>query len=226
MDQETIRKQNIEFLIDESDYFLDWAFAEFKEKVFATTAFGANGLVLLDLIKKKKRDMPVYFIDTGYHFSETLEIKEHYKKQGFNIIELNSTVDDRENLLQKFGSDICCRIRKVEPLRNLMKEKQGHLWITALSWDQSETRRNIRFLEPQDNSIVKFNAMLAWKEDQIWQYIREHNLTYNKLYNKGYKSIGCKPCTTPVEDEEDGRAGRWRGSDKKECGLHVPLKGD
>ena len=220
MDEQNIRKQNLEFLIKEVNNVIDWAFARFKDNIFCTSAFGADGLVLLDLITKKRKDIPIYFIDTGYHFTETLEIKKYYKQQGLNIIGIGSTVNDQQHLLRDMGPDICCRMNKVEPMKRLMKEKKGHLWVAALSRDQSQTRRTVRFLELQENNITKLCPMLSWKEDEVWQYIREHNLKYNRLFDQGYKSIGCQPCTTPVKPDEDNRAGRWRGIDKNECGLH------
>jgi len=220
MNAKEIKRQNLEFLIAETNNVLNWAFARFKERVFMTTAFGADGTILLDFARKVKSDIPVYFINTGYHFPETLEIKEYYRKQGVNIIEISSAVDAQGRLWEEMGPDICCTICKVEPMKKLMEEKKGHLWITALSRVQSETRQNIRFLEPQSNDITKLNAMLVWKEDEVWEYIKKQGLKYNRLFDQGYRSIGCKPCTTPVKQGEDSRAGRWRDTDKKECGLH------
>ncbi len=216
-----IKKQNLNFLIDNTNNILKWAFKKYPGKIFGTTAFGANGIVLLDLVNKIDKKVPFYFINTGYHFRETLDVLEHYKKNGFNIIGVTSNVDDSNHLLVDMGPDVCCSINKVEPMRKILQENKGNLWIAAVSRGQSSTRRNFRFLEPQDNNIIKICPMLVWKEDEIWSYINENKLVYNKLYDKGYKSIGCEPCTTKVEDGEDSRAGRWRGSNKEECGLQT-----
>jgi len=224
MDQRKINKQNLKFLENITNNIIDWGFDNFPRKIFGTTSFGANGVVLLDFIGKINKNIPFYFIDTGYHFPETLEIKEYYRKQNFNVIEVSSTVNDSERLLREMGADVCCSINKVEPMKRILEGENGHLWITAISRNQSETRKNFSYLEPQSYNIVKLCPMLIWREDEIWQYIKEHNLIYNKLYDKGYKSIGCQPCTTKVKDGEDSRAGRWRGNDKQECGLHTEFR--
>ncbi|MFC2061382.1 phosphoadenylyl-sulfate reductase [Elusimicrobiota bacterium] len=221
MDKNSIKQQNLQFLIDVTNNLLNWAYENYKEKVFVTTAFGANGIVMLDFIKK---ELPVYFIDTGYHFDETLEAKEHYKKKDFNILEVGSEVRGSEQILEEMGTDICCWINKVEPMKRIMKEKEGYLWITAISRSQADTRKNISILELQENNIIKLSPMLYWKEDEVWNYIKDKKLFYNRLYDKGYKSIGCRPCTTPVKDGEDSRAGRWRDCSKEECGLHTDFE--
>ena len=216
-----IKEQNIKFLSNITNNILDWAFENYSNKIFSTTAFGANGIVLMNFIKRKNKDVPIYFIDTGYHFCETIEIKEYYIKQGFNIKSISSTVDDSKHLLIEMGHDICCSINKVEPMKRILNENKGYLWLTAVSRDQSDIRKNFRYLLNQNNNIIKVCPMLNWKEDEIWQFIKKNNLIYNKLYDKGYKSIGCQPCTTIVKEGEDSRSGRWRGYDKTECGLHT-----
>ena len=213
-----LKKQYIQFLSSITSNILDWTFNNYPNKIFSTSAFGINGVVLLDFIRKKNKDTPIYFIDTGYHFKETIEIKDYYKKMGFNIIEATSTVEHSDKLLETVGVDVCCSINKVEPMKKILDQHNGNIWLTAVSRDQTSTRMNFRYLQ-QQNSIIKVCPMLNWKEDEIWQYARENNLVYNKLYDKGYKSIGCQPCTSIVKDGEDSRAGRWNGLDKDECGI-------
>jgi phosphoadenosine phosphosulfate reductase len=144
----------------------------------------------------------------------------HYRELGFNIEEIRSGVVDKDKKVFDMGSDICCNINKVEPMRKLLSGKGGHLWITGLSRDQSETRSGVNYLESMDNDVYKLNPLIAWREADIWYYILENGVKYNDLYNKGYRSIGCKPCTTPVKNGEPSRAGRWRGADRLECGIH------
>jgi phosphoadenosine phosphosulfate reductase len=221
MIKKNIEEQNLNFLIDNTNNILKWTFNKYPTKTFGTTSFGANGIVLLDLINKIKKDIPFYFINTGYHFKETIDVMKHFKKKGYNIIEIYPKVDDSKQILVEMGADLCCSINKVEPMREIIKNNKGKVWLSAVSRSQSTTRKNFRFLESQDYNIIKIAPMLVWKEDEIWRYIKSHKLVYNTLYDKGYKSIGCEPCTTIVEDGEDSRAGRWRGAGKEECGLHT-----
>lgn len=221
MNLKEIEKQNLNFLVENTNNILRWVFKKYPNKVFSTTSFGVNGIVLLDLINKMKKDVPFYFINTGYHFKETLKVMDHYKKKGFKIIEVFPDVEDSKHVLREMGPDVCCSINKVEPMRKILKKNRGKIWIAAVSRYQSATRSNFRFLELQDHDIIKIGPMLVWKEDEILRYIKENKLVYNKLYDKGYTSIGCEPCTTPVKEGEDRRAGRWRGSNKDECGLHT-----
>lgn len=213
-----LKKQNIQFLSGITNNILDWVFDNFSDKIFSTSAFGINGVVLLDFLQKKNKHIPIYFIDTGYHFLETLEIKDYYKTKGFKIIEVTSTVEHSDTLLETVGVNICCSINKVEPMKKILDDHKESVWLTAVSRSQTATRRNFRYLQ-QQNEILKVCPMLNWKEDEIWQYAKENNLVYNKLYDKGYKSIGCQPCTSIVKNGEDSRSGRWKGLDEDECGI-------
>ncbi|MFC2091178.1 phosphoadenylyl-sulfate reductase [Elusimicrobiota bacterium] len=221
MDQNELVRQNIDFLIKNTVDVLLWAKDNYHDRLFATTAFGANGVVMLDLMRKKGLDIPVYFIDTNYHFKETLEVKDHYKDKGFNIIQVNPKVTASYDALDEMGPDVCCWINKVEPMKEIMSDKKGYLWLTAVSRDQTGIRGKFKVLQYDENQVIKASPMLFWKEDEIWHYIIDNDLVYNKLYDKGYKSIGCKPCTTPLKKGEGSRSGRWRGTDKEECGLHT-----
>jgi len=214
-----LNKQNIKFLSSITNEILDWTFDTFPDKVFTTSAFGINGTVLLDFLYKKNKDIPIYFIDTGYHFLETIEIKDYYRHKGLNIIEVSSTVNSNR-ILEEMGVDMCCSINKVEPMKKILKENKGSAWLTAVSRSQTETRRKFRYLQNQ-KKVLKVCPMLNWKEDEIWSYAKEKELVYNKLYDKGYKSIGCEPCTCKTKKGEDSRAGRWRGFDKDECGIQI-----
>ena len=216
-----IDKKNNEFLISQAKSIIEWGVSHFKDRIFMTSAFGANGVVLLDIIKEVVPNIQIFFIDTSYHYEETLDITNYYKERGFNIVEIKSGIVDRNKKVFDMGHDICCNINKVEPMRKLLSDKKDSLWITGLSRDQSDTRSAVAFLELIDNNVYKLNPLVAWKETDIWFYISKNNIKYNSLYDKGYRSIGCKPCTTPVKSGENARAGRWRGIDKKECGLHT-----
>ncbi len=217
-----VRKHNSDLLKSYTKQLLGWAKEKFGDKIFITSAFGINGIVLLDIIKEEMPSIPVYFINTGFHFKETLEVKEHYKKAGYNIIEISADVA-QENLREKYGHDLCCQVNKVEPMKKMLQDKKGLLWITALSRDQSTNRGKVPILQLLSNGTYKFNPLIAWTTDDVWYYVKSHKLYYNKLYDKGFKSIGCQPCTTPSLSGEQDRSGRWRGSSKTECGLHTEI---
>ena len=218
-----VKKQNVDFLISQTRKILLWSQENFEEKIFMTSAFGPNGIILLNLVQDIIPDVPVYFIDTGYHFKETLELKEYYRQLGHDVIDISSQVNNKESQLETLDHDLCCQINKVEPIRELLKGREGFLWITALSRDQSESRRNTSILQLVSEGILKVNPLFAWTTDDIWYYISKNHLVYNKLHDQGYKSIGCQPCTSVVLSGEDMRAGRWRGYKKEECGLHTKL---
>jgi len=115
--------------------------------------------------------------------------------------------------------DLCCRLRKVEPLKEMLTGLQA--WVTAIRREQSVTRANTKVVERDAKfGLIKINPLAVWSKRDVWRYILEHNVPYNPLYDLGYSSIGCTPCTTPVQINEDQRAGRWRGFQKTECGLH------
>ena len=223
MEPHNLKKQNVDFLISQTKQILYWALEEFGEKIFMTSAFGFNGIVLLDIVRDIIPDVAVYFIDTSYHFNETLELKEHYRQLGYNIVNMSSRLDEEETQLEALDHDLCCQINKVEPMRELLKGREGFLWITALSRDQSESRRNVSILQLVGEGVFKVNPLFAWTMDDIWYYIGQNHLVYNELHDKGYKSIGCQPCTSVVLSGEDIRIGRWRGCNKEECGLHTKL---
>ncbi|NIA20656.1 MAG: phosphoadenylyl-sulfate reductase [Anaerolineaceae bacterium] len=220
-----IRRANVGFLEAQTASILDWGRRTFGDRLFTTSAFGINGTVLLRIAREVIPDLPVYFIDTGYHFDETLELCEHYKQQGFDIHIIAADAAQAESDCEQVGHDACCRVNKVEPIRKLLAEKKGHLWITGLSRDQAPTRRNIPFVQKLQTGVYKLSPLVAWRQEDIWYYVRQKDLKYNRLYDKGYKSIGCRPCTTPVASDEEPRAGRWRGTDRNECGLHTDFPG-
>jgi len=207
--------QHLDFLSQQVTTVLKWAKQQYGDQLFMSTAFGPNGIVLLDHVDVLMPKLPIYFIDTGRHFEETLELRDRYIKKGFNII----TNDYRGDVtLLDSTKEECCDYNKIRPFTTMLMGNEDKTWITALSRYQSPERAEIKFL--QHAQWNKVNPMLAWNETDVWDYIREHKLDYNPLHDKGYRSIGCKPCTTKTMPGEPVRAGRWRGLEKTECGLH------
>lgn len=213
---------------------LGWAAESFPGRVAIGTSFQGAGLVTIHQAIAADLDLPVFTIDTGLLFPETLELKSRLEKFfGIEIetIEPQLTVEEqaRELGANLWGRnpDLCCTIRKVIPLQGKLSELDA--WISGLRRDQSVARASTRVLELYEfdklrgKQILKVNPLAGWTSAQVWDYIREHNIPYNPLKDRGFRSIGCQPCTRPVGDGESDRAGRWIGFDKNECGIHTFL---
>lgn len=202
------------------------SYEEFGENMAVTTAFGYSGIVLLSFLKEVIPKIPIYFIDTRLHFEETMKLLDKIKKEwNLNIQCLYPSFSEEElekmigKEIYKVNPDICCYYRKVEPLLRILKTKVS--WLTAIRKDQSITRNRIGVVEIDDRGIIKINPLYDWTRDQIWTYIRKYDLPYNLLHDQYYPSIGCKPCTVPVDKGGCERNGRWQGFQKQECKIHL-----
>jgi len=191
-------------------------------------------LVMIDLARKSQLPLPVFTLDTGLLFPETVALKKRLEDFfGITIesIEPDLTVEEQADIngpeLWKSSPDLCCTIRKVLPLRD--KLSQLNCWITGLRRQQSDTRSGIGILEvyafdqATGQDIVKLNPMANWSREDVWKYLQEHKIPYNPLHDQGYRSIGCFPCTRRISEGENERAGRWTGFSKVECGIHTFL---
>ena len=226
-----------EFVKERNDYFeslppeelLKWVYQNFQNVGF-TSSFSADDVSIIHMIKKIKPDASIIFIDTDYHFPETYQLVEKIKKEweiNLQIIKPEITIEEQDRIygekLYEKDPDKCCQIRKVEPLKKALDKLD--VWITGMRRDQSPTRANIGKVEihklPSGREILKVNPIAHWKRQDVWNYVYRYNLPYNPLYDKNYLSIGCAPCTRPVKEGEDERAGRWAGKGKLECGLHT-----
>lgn len=209
---------------------LRWAAAHAGRIAFAT-GFGAEGCVLIDIIGRERLAIDVFTLDTGLLFPETYDLWHQLEaKYGITIrgVTPMQTVTQQAltygDELWKREPDRCCELRKVEPLREALREYDG--WITAIRREQTPQRANAQIVEHDANhGKRKINPLVAWTHDEVWGHIYAHDVPVNALHAKGYPSIGCAPCTSPVIPGESLRAGRWRGSAKTECGLHVAKVG-
>ncbi|MBN1217509.1 MAG: phosphoadenylyl-sulfate reductase [Anaerolineae bacterium] len=207
---------------------LRWARVTFGPKVVASSSFQTQSLPLLHLISQIYPEMPVIFLDTGFHFPETLAFRDELQAYlGLKIIIARPPVE-KSHLIARYGEglyrhdpDLCCYINKVEPMRRALIGFDA--WISGVRRDQTAYRQELSVLETQRNGPLKIYPMLNWTREQIFEYIQQHQLPTHPLLAKGYRSIGCAPCTRPVLTGDDDRAGRWPGSDKTECGLHFKL---
>ena len=195
-------------------------------RVAVVSSFGTESAVLLDLVAKADPSIPVIFVDTLKMFSETLDYRrtliERLGLTDASTVEPDADVlaaKDENGLRWSWDPDGCCEIRKVEPLK---RAKQGlDAWISGRKAFQSVTRENLPRFEVEDGRL-KINPLGDWVKDDLEAYFAEHDLPRHPLEAQGYLSVGCAPCTTTVKPGEDPRAGRWRGWDKTECGIHQP----
>jgi phosphoadenosine phosphosulfate reductase len=182
------------------------------------SAFNLNGVVLLDLADRAGYRGEVVFVDTGYHFPETLATRERLERRHPNLefVTLAAALPDDRRFLE--DPDGCCAARKVEPLRAYLELRRPSALLNARSRDQAATRAGLGFLEP-GGERVRVNPLAHWDRARLEAYARERDLPVNPLYFEGFLSIGCAPCTRAVRPGEDARAGRWAGRGKTECGL-------
>jgi len=208
---------------------LCWA-ADQAPRVAFSTGFGAEGCVLIHLIASAGLPIDVFTLDTGVLFPETYALwRTLQNRYGMTI----RAVRPRQTIAEQaasFGpalwerhSDECCRLRKVEPLRDALKDVD--VWITAIRRDQTPDRATAPVVEHDERyGLIKVNPLVRWTMKDVWRFLHANGVPYNSLHDAGYPSIGCQPCTTPVAAGEDPRAGRWRGHQKNECGLHVEVQ--
>ena len=188
------------------------------------SSFGAESVVLLHLAAMVDRDIPVLFIDTEMLFAETLvyqqEVAERLRLRNVTIIRADAArTQDPDKTLHKRDTDACCALRKTRPLQQALGPHGG--WITGRKRYQSQGRKSLAFFEVEDGTgRIKVNPLARWSPADVQDYMAENRLPRHPLVTKGYPSIGCAPCTSPVRPGEDPRAGRWRNSDKDECGIH------
>jgi phosphoadenosine phosphosulfate reductase len=207
---------------------LEWAYHSYPgEEIVYASSFGAEAIVLIDLIQQVKPDADIVFLDTGLHFPETYEvidrIEERFPTLRIERKQPNLSLDDQA---ERYGSALwkrepnqCCNIRKVIPLRETLAGK--HAWISGLRREQSLLRANTEFINKDEKfQSIKICPLIHWTWDDVWSYIKKKGLPYNILHDHHYLSIGCFPCTQPTGTSGDSRAGRWAGSIKTECGLH------
>lgn len=199
-------------------------------KLIQSTSFGPTGMVIVDMIQKLNLKIPVLFIDSLHHFSETLEhARTCEKKYQLDLhtyrCKKASNQEEFEKIygkeLWKTDTDQYDQLVKVEPQRRALRELDVYAWINGRRRSQGGDRKTLEVLEFDIDGRLKVNPLAYWTYEEVWKYINENDVPYNSLHDKGYKSIGDKMTTFPVSDTEDERSGRWKGSSKTECGIHI-----
>ena len=208
------------------DATLAWTFERFGDTAAIATGFGPEGLVAIDIAMSVADRPRVFFVDTGFLFPETYEVRTRLERRyGIEIEAAEPLLSDdairsvHGPALWTTDPDRCCAVRKLEPLA---RYKEGlSAWVTGIRRDQTAARASARVVEWDAKwGLVKVNPLAAWSREQVWDYVLDHGLPYNPLHDRGYPSLGCTHCTRPVAPGEHERSGRWAGFEKTECGLH------
>lgn len=222
---------NIAFEQAEAGEILRWALeAAGIERIAIASAFQSEGTVVMHLATQIRPDVPIVFLETGYQFAETLAFKEQLTERlALNVVDVvgEYTVEAQAAALgpRLFERDPerCCDLNKVQPMFEALRNFDA--WVTALRRDSSPTRASAPFVDQYEIEpgrwMIKVNPMATWTHQRVWRYLREYDLPHNPLYDLGYSSIGCAPCTRMRFAGEPERAGRWAGKPKWECGIHT-----
>lgn len=226
--EQEIAVLNEEFETTPPQEIIRWAVDSFSPLVAMSSSFQTQSVPLLHMALGIKKDLPVYFTDTGYHFWETLIFREQLALEWkINVIDLYRDprwdVFARQHVrtLPLEDPNLCCYLHKVQPMQKALEGIKA--WITGIRRDQTEMRAHAKILELQDDGLLKVNPLLNWKRADVENYMKEHALPSHPLLEKGYRSVGCAPCTIAVGVNDDERAGRWAGRGKAECGLHTEM---
>lgn len=228
------RMTGVDFEKMTAQELLGWGLKEFGNKIVLASSFGAEDVVLIDMIVKIRKDARIFSLDTGRLPQATYDVMDACRaKYGINYEVMFPDTEktqamERAKGMNSFYESIenrkeCCNIRKVEPLKKILATSEA--WITGLRREQNVTRAAVAKCEVDKGfgGILKLNPLAEWTSKQTWDYIKANEVPYNKLHDMGYPSIGCEPCTRAIKPGEDERAGRWwwENPDSKECGLHV-----
>jgi len=232
---------NAEFEAERPEEIIAWAVKEFAPRFAMTSSFGPESGVLLHMASRIDPAIPVLFLETGYHFPETLAYRDELAKLlGLaHIVNLRANPKKKEGVAAEYqgvpfetNPDLCCHINKVEPLDEALTGYDA--WMSGIRRQQTDFRKSIRIIEEYsaakasadpssggEGGLYKISPLANFTSRDAWWYLKEHHIPQHPLYEKGYLSIGCRPCTRPVQAGDDERSGRWAGKAKKECGIHT-----
>ncbi len=203
-------------------------YAQNNMKMFTSSSFQTHSMVLLHILSESTLDIPVYFINTGYHFPETISYKEQISELfGIKVIDLfpqtpkNMQKDSVGRLLFTSDPDYCCYLNKTQPMEKILQTHD--IWINGVRGEQNQFRGALNVEETAPYDSLRFHPMLDWNSKEVFAYINEYNIPRHPLDKQGYLSIGCEPCTHKRHPDIDERDARWYGLNKTECGLHTDL---
>ena len=214
-----------------TDRLIAWTLERFaSQRMIMTTSFGMEGCALIDMYARHDKPMTVVYLDTGFFFPETHALRDRLvaRYPHLDFVNRGTKLTPEEQAAQhgvelwKHDPDLCCHLRKVDPMYDVMADVD--VWITGLRRSQSATRANLRVIDwVWRYQLLKISPLARWERPQIWEYIQKNDVPYNELHEQGYPTVGCTHCTKAVPGSTPGdysRAGRWSESGKTECGLH------
>jgi phosphoadenosine phosphosulfate reductase len=223
-----IERLSDEFETKTPQEIITWAIDTFWPQIVLSSSFQTQSMPLLHMATRIRRDLLVFFLDTGYHFWDTLIFREQLaSKWHLNVLDLyrdrrwDVFARQHTRTLPLEDPNLCCFIHKVQPMQTALKDMLA--WISGIRRDQTSERAKAKILELQEDGLLKLNPLLNWTKADVKRYAEEHNLPSHPLFEKGYRSIGCAPCTVAIGLNDDERAGRWTGLGKTECGLHTDM---
>lgn len=223
---EDLKHISSEFESASPEAVLRWAVEEYAPDLALATGFGVEGCVIVSMLSEIRPETRIFYLDTDLLFPETYALRDqlearygvHFERRATGLSLSEQAAEYGERLWER-QPDLCCQLRKVEPLKEMLKGMRA--WITGIRRDQSPARTQISPVEWDERfGLIKINPLARWSPRDVWNYVAKHNVPYSPLHDQGYPSIGCVPCTTPVQIGEVPRAGRWRGTAKSECGIH------
>ena len=206
---------------------LRWALARFAPDICLATSFGPQTIALMHMVADLRRDTKVFYLDTDLLFPQTYALRDELcERLGVQVTRVEASLPLHAQEAH-YGKELwardpqrCCYLRKVLPLQRVLADKRA--WITGVRRAHTAERAGARLVEwDAANALVKINPLVHWTDEQVWEYLRRHDLPSNPLHREGYPSIGCRPCTWPVSRGQDPRSGRWAGTERTECGIHL-----
>lgn len=225
----SVEKANKRLCDAHAGEILAWAVDRFAPDVAMSSSFQTQSLPLLHLVSRVAPDLEILFLDTGFHFPETVAFRDRLIREwGLNVRNLRRQAVHSSNGgaqtpdLYRADPDFCCHMNKVEPMR--LATEGLTAWISGIRRDQSEARRDITVVEETGEGLMRIHPMANWSSKDVFQYIADHDLPKHPLLAEGYLTVGCAPCTRPAADGGGERSGRWVGRSKNECGLHTELR--
>ncbi len=228
-----LEKINRELEGKKPEEIIAWSIREFS-RIAMTSSFGPESGVLLHMVSRVDPNVPVLFLETGYHFPETLEYKERLVRLfGLKkVLDLKADPKKKAEVVAQYegvpyekNPDLCCQINKVDPIDRVLKDFDA--WMSGIRRNQTDFRKSIRIFEEYKKSeaeLFKISPLANLTSREMWWYLKEHDIPKHPLYDKGYLSVGCWPCTRPVQPGDDERSGRWAGKAKTECGIHTYME--
>jgi len=223
-----IKRLSNEFETKTPQEIIRWAVDTFWPQIALSSSFQTQSMPLLHIASQIRRDILVFFLDTGYHFWDTLIFREQLGSEWhLNVLDIyrdtrwDAFARQHTRTLPLEDPDLCCFLHKVQPMQKALKDMVA--WISGIRRDQTSVRAHAKILELQPDGLLKINPMLNWTRADVQRYAEENQLPAHPLFAKGYRSVGCAPCTVAISTNDDDRAGRWRGRGKVECGLHTDM---